>query len=272
MEYDSKVLDTIFKSKVIQPPECSQNNMYIYKADGSLLKSWKNLICFAAVSYGWNKPEADIFAATHRLYTRSQGPALTYAENFEFTDWLINRSQFTNAFLQKDTDWCVERQGVVIRGDLPSNYVIFLATLHRTTLEYMRVPRAWLYLRNYVEENVAAYLAHLFILNNNGLNYGPLNSGHAALNFEYGCRKHLENFLAANIVSPNSNFNVSTAYRGIDRLWYDKYTNGWKDVEIEKPKVNNPFLRPEEKAVEKKHIVQNWIDVNKLGDLIKWEG
>ena len=269
MEYDLKVLDSLFESETIQPPEHSLNNMYLFNCEGKLEKSYENQICFANLTYG-EHGEADIFAATHKCYIRYGESALTPEGNFAFTDFLINRSQFADAFLQKDADWCVKRQGVVIRGDLPSNYVIFLATLHRTTQEYTKVPLAWLHLRNYVNEDVALYMAHFFIVKEGSLEYAPIRSNHAAMCNSYSNRTQLENFLAANLAYPNGKiFNKDTYFRGIDTLWQNKVTNGWLAPIIEKlPGKANPFIRPfVEKG--KKNIIQDWIDRNDIGDLIK---
>ena len=271
MKYDSKVLDAIYASGTIATPKSSLNNMYLFKADGELLTKYLDRICWACMNYDGVKG-ADILAVTHKYYNAGGGGSLTEEENYKFTDWLINRSQFADGFLQKDTDWCVKYQGVVIRGDLPSNYVVFLATLHRTTQEYTRIPRAWLTLCKTYSEKDALYLAHYFVeTNTSGLKYAPLRSNHGAMSDAYSSRLQYENFVSGNVAFPNGNiFNVKTNYRGIDSLWSENTTSGWRSPSLDRAPsaLVNPFIRIR-KTKEKKDIVQDWIDTNKLGDLIK---
>ena len=266
-------IEKIMMNKEVHFPEKFLNNIYSFNAKGDLLVKHLNQICYGTLSYS-GRTKTKYLMATHKKDNYGHGDEVFDELNYRFTDFLINQSQFRGCFAIHDTEWCVEKKGVCVSGDLPSNLVIFLLTIHRAIVEYTYIVHSWDTLRKHMDPNVALYVAHYFVKDPDGTFsfYSP-RGAHTALSSGYGCKEELENFVKADIQRANSLYSECTEYRGVNATFLPPGmgVRGWKQPGgPPRTKEINPFIRIESLPLINSQV-QVWAELNGIENLIRWQ-
>ena len=266
------VIVDIMNCKKICIPFRNQNNFYMYDDDG-LLKDYEiDQVCFGTVA---NKRIKGVswFVGTHKKRHYDGHGELTKGQIREYFNWLFYESQFAPNLKHNDVDWSIEKQGLIISGNILSPLVIFLAQTHRLAYGYCAVVRSWLFLRHLMDPKKALFVAHYFqapepISDISELIYLPPRDEHYPLDHRYSSMTQLLNWLDA---TPEGNtfelFSESTYYKGISHLWSEESRDPFIGPRFQTT-LKNPFIRPEKMGGVNQ--ISDWIEQNELGEVLTW--
>ena len=275
-DLDVEILTKILESPEIIHPYRSQNNSYLFNNSGHLIRKVEGCACFGQLCS--MDGGADYFVATHKSLNYGKHYPLSVPQKAQYYHWLFFESQFSQYLNYNNVDWSLEKHGLLIRGDIPSNLVIFLAQCHRLSFGFTGIVRSWLYFSRFMDPKAAFYAAFFFPalykdmnFTHKNLKYSPPYDEHIPLHNRETGRTNCKNFLAATVLTPNPQFRKSVYYRGIDSMWGE----GPADMRSPTPRQRtdygrpNPFRRPDVE-VPFTNIVVRWAELNNLGDEFKW--
>ena len=267
------VVLSIMEDECIIRPFRNQNNYYMFDAEGNMIDDEAGLVCFGAVA---NRPTKGVewFVGTHKDRNYSGHGSLLRAEKREYFNWLFYESQFAPFLKHNDVEWSLERQGVIVPGNIISPLVIFLAQTHRLAYGYCAVVRSWLFLRHLMDPRKAFYVAHYFqapdpVNSIENLIYLPPRDEHYPLDHRNSSPLQIVNWLNA---TPRKGeafrlFSESTYYKGISYLWSPEPRDPFEPPRT-RNSLKNPFIRPEK--LKGANQISDWIEKNKLGEILTW--
>jgi hypothetical protein len=190
-------------------------------------------------------------------YGENPGRVLPADTEFWFVDWLINRSPYSQVFIEKDAEEALKTRMLVASGDHPGNILGAAMVASRRLWEYVFVAKAAHDLvKEGVNEDLAFYLGHLVRCKNVPKPDDPTSwegcaNGHCSINPHNWGFQELSNFLKHEVKSPNENYSKGGSYRYYDdmygtgpsvlhtiRKWFSDAKKGVKEVK----NSTNPFL------------------------------
>ena len=174
-------------------------------------------------------------------------------DEIQYTDWWINKSFASDAFLTKEPIEALEK-GVILSTEFPASYAVTACMGLRYIYENEQIVKNWIEFRKYVNENIDIVLAHKF---------KPENKERWAASSYIGNTNHVwvgdyfTNEMLRRIINKDFTFfkNIppfreNTDYHPLGQIW----SNNSRDVNILPPRLP-PFKYPKGKKIE---IVNSW--------------
>ncbi|SPF82095.1 hypothetical protein [Pseudomonas phage GP100] len=160
-------------------------------------------------------------------YTHTKGRCLPYEAELWFVDYIINRSAYSETFVSKDAEQCLEDQMTISSGDHPANLMVAGLVALRRLWEYTTVVSvAYALVQQGVSEDLAFILGHLAQVaedptDKSVLTWDACKAGHCSLNPARMDFKALQNFMNHKVLHPNKLWSASeyTNYHGYDGMY-----------------------------------------------------
>jgi hypothetical protein len=163
-------------------------------------------------------------------YGTNPGRVLRPEIELWFVDYILNRSPYSQIFIEKDAEKALAERVTVVSGDHPGNLVGAGLVALRRLWEYVFIAQAAYDLaRQGVNEDLAFYLGHLMRTKNNtsaddSASWDNCQSGHCSLNPAMFRFENLRNFLDHNVTNPNSHYSKGGCYSGYDSMYGGEYS------------------------------------------------
>lgn len=222
-------------------------HMAVY-ADGTTTKSGNT-----ACHWGLRDYKPGVIGVISGLMKPSEhNGMLEEEEAIRFLDYLLQRSPFSSMFVTKSYHQALADHAVIVRTDVPSNWMAAALVETRLLWEYPYCVRAFSALAEKgVPEDLALYLGHIAsgsLKNEYSWSWGGGGDAHMSFSTYYMGDRGLRNFLAHTPEKLNSNFEKSTNYSGYSNMWgAGKNVATWINDNFQyKPKgkeSTNPFVK-----------------------------
>jgi hypothetical protein len=158
-------------------------------------------------------------------YGTNPGRVLRPEIELWFVDYILNRSPYSQIFIEKDAEKALAGRVTVVSGDHPGNLVGAGLVALRRLWEYVFVAQAAYDLaRQGVNEDLAFYLGHLMRTKNNAsaddsASWDNCQSGHCSINPAAFGWENLRRFLDHTPKNLNSNYSEGGNYTGYDYMY-----------------------------------------------------
>ncbi len=164
-------------------------------------------------------------------------------ESIAYYDYLMNRSPMQDAFASKDAAECLEKGCVVMSVHCPSNLMMCGMFAARHQWEKPIHIKTFLAMRDAgVQENLAFFLTQCLSFQTDEenilLHMGTYSSGHQTFHPSGFRLSDVRNFIRGEPQKPNSSYQISTSYTGIDALFVKP--GSWDN---DSPKGVSHFIR-----------------------------
>lgn len=141
----------------------------------------------------------------------------------KFYRWMLERSPYRYIIMNDSVNDVFER-GLIVRTDVPSNYLLGCLITSRYPWGHSRLIRRWKEFSGYMNQNKAFIAAHIFnyyIKTSKVIGWVPSNQTDETLSINPGhIDKYLiENFLSCKFNNPLENYSETGYYDGVFGLW-----------------------------------------------------
>jgi len=142
----------------------------------------------------------------------------THEYSIPFISWLIHRSPWSKAIVSKSVR-SVFRNGIIMRTDVPSNFMAQALIITRQLWEYPEIVNKWRDLvKGGVDETLAFVLAHYGTYGKQ-VSWAENGGLHNAIAIYEFSKESTKNLMLGIMPNANRNYYDYTEYRGIFGLW-----------------------------------------------------